>query len=450
MNNDTIVAISTPIGISALSIVRLSGKDALIIAKKLTKSQNLEPRYAHLKYIYNSNNNVIDRGIIIYFKAPNSFNGEDIVEFQIHGGISAPKSIINECINLGARLANPGEFSKIALMNGKIDLSMIESVSKLILAQSAQAQEILGRILKGDLGKFIEILRADLIEILAHIEVMIDYAEEDLPQDLESSIKSKLQDSIKKLDEIYRHSLSMQNIIDGHRLTIIGRPNVGKSSLLNRLLLKNRAITSDIPGTTRDILEESITINNQIIKIIDTAGIRQDKNKNEINDIEKIGIQKSIESIQEATIILAVFDGSREFDDDEILKILEKNNDKIIIAIINKSDKKQIFDDAKVSKYEMIKISTKDDSVFNLRELIGDKITLDSINNQNIILSSNRQIDCIKLCIDALNEAKDNINSFEIFSFNINEALHSLDLLSKPFDNNEMLNSMFSEFCLGK
>ncbi|RAX53869.1 tRNA uridine-5-carboxymethylaminomethyl(34) synthesis GTPase MnmE [Helicobacter sp. 16-1353] len=448
MNNDTIVAISTPIGISALSIVRLSGENALLIAKKLTKSQHLKPRYAHLKYIYNSNDNVIDRGIVIYFKAPNSFNGWDIVEFQTHGGISVPKSIVNECLNLGARLANPGEFSKIALMNGKLDLSTIESISKLILAQSTQAQEILGRILKGDLGRFIESLRGDLIEILAHIEVMIDYAEEDLPKDLELSIETKLQDSIKKLDEIHKHSLSMQNIIDGHRLVIIGRPNVGKSSLLNKLLLKDRAITSNLPGTTRDILEESITINNQIIKIIDTAGIRE-KNDN-IDEIEKIGMQKSIEYLQDATIILAVFDGSRKFDDDEILEILANNKDKIIIAIINKSDKLQIFDEKKIAEFEMIKISTKDDSVFNLRELIGEKITLDSINNQNIILSSNRQIDCVKHCINTLNEAKNNIADFEIFSFNINEALHSLDLLSKPFDNDEMLDSMFSEFCLGK
>ncbi len=443
--NDTIVAISTTIGISALSIVRLSGKDALEIAKSITKSTNFKPRYAHLKYIYNNNNNVIDRCIVIYFKAPYSFSGEDIIEFQSHGGVSVPKNIVNECIRLGARIANPGEFSKRALLNNKLDLSTAESISKLILSQSNQANEILGRLLKGDLKEFIETFRKNLIEILAHIEVLIDYAEEDLPKDLEISIDTKLNNAIKKLNDIHSHSLSMQHIIDGHRLVIIGRPNVGKSSLLNKLLLKDRAIISNIEGTTRDILEETITINNQIVKIIDTAGIR-DSN----DEIEKIGIQKTLQYTQDATIIIALFDGSREFDDQWILDILEQNKEKIIIAVINKNDRKQIFNQDKLKEYETIRISTLDSSVFKLRDIIEKKINQVSINTQEIILTSTRQIECIKLCIKSLNNAKENIYNFEIFSFYINEALHSLDMLTKPFNNNEMLDSMFSEFCLGK
>lgn len=443
--NDTIVAISTPIGISALSIIRLSGNNALEIAKSLTKSNHFKPRYAHLKYIYNDNDNIIDRCIVIFFKAPYSFSGEDTIEFQSHGGVAVPKNIVNECIRLGARIAKPGEFSKRALLNNKLDLSTAESISKLILSQSKQANEILGRLLKGDLKKFVESFRKNLIEILAHIEVLIDYAEEDLPKDLEISINNKLEQSISKLDEIHSHSLSMQHIIDGHRLVIIGRPNVGKSSLLNKLLLKDRAIISDIEGTTRDILEETITINNQIIKIIDTAGIRNSNDK-----IEQIGVSKTIEYAQDATIIIALFDGSREFDDKWILDILEQNKDKIIIAAINKSDKKQIFDESRIEKYETIKISTLDSSVFKLRDLIEKKISQDSINIQEVILTSNRQIECIKSCITTLKGAKDNISDFEIFSFHINEALHCLDLLTKPFNNDEMLDSMFSEFCLGK
>lgn len=442
---DTIVAISTPIGVSAISIVRLSGKDSLKITQKITKSNNIKPRFAHLKYIYNENNNVIDRGIIIYFKAPNSFNGEDIVEFQCHGGIITPKNIVELCIKYGARLASNGEFSKIALLNDKFDLSQLESISKLILSQSTQAQEIIGRILKGDLGKFIANLRKELIEILANIEVLIDYAQEDLPKDLQDSTKQKLENTIIKLNEIYNHSLSLQNVIDGHRLIIIGKPNVGKSSLLNKLLLEERAIVSNIPGTTRDIVQENITINNQIIKIIDTAGIRQSN-----EEIEKIGIKKSLSLINEASIIIGLFDGSKEFDDDEIIKLLNENKHKIIIAAINKSDKVQKFDCQKLDNFLKIHISTLDNSIYQLRELIGEKIEQNSINNQNIILSSTRQIDCIKQCIDAINEAKNNILEFEIFAFNINEALHTLDLLSKPFNNSEMLNTMFSQFCLGK
>lgn len=443
--NDTIVAISTPIGISALSITRLSGNNALNIAKKLTKSNDFTPRYAHLKYIYNTNGNIIDKCIVIYFKAPHSFSGEDIVEFQSHGGIAVPKNIVDECILLGAKLAKPGEFSKRAILNNKLDLSTAESISKLILAQSKQASEILARLLKGDLGNFIESFRKDLIEILAHIEVLIDYAQEDLPKDLESSIQKKLEDSIDKLDTIYKHSLSKQHIIDGHRLVIIGRPNVGKSSLLNKLLLKDRAIISNIAGTTRDALEESITINNQIIKIIDTAGIRKTSDK-----IEQIGVNKSLQYAKEATIIIALFDGSREFDDENIIEILNQNKDKIIIAAINKIDKEQLFDECKLKDFEMIKISMLDSSVIKLKDMIGQKISSDTINNQDIILSSSRQIECIKSCIVELQNAKENMIDFEIFSFHINAALHSLDLLTKPFCNDEMLDSMFSEFCLGK
>ncbi len=442
---DTIVAISTPIGISAISIVRICGNDALFIAKKITKQHSIKPRYAYLKYLYNEDNKLIDRGIVIYFKAPYSFNGEDIVEFQCHGGIMIAKSIVDTAISFGARLAKAGEFSKIALMNGKMDLAMLENISQLIVAQSTQALEILARNLKGDLQCFINNLRNQLIEILSHTEVIIDYAEEDLPNNLECEIRQKLEDSIVNLDSIYHHSLSMQHIIDGHRLAIIGKPNVGKSSILNRLLLKDRAIVSSKAGTTRDIIQENITINNQIIKLIDTAGIH-----NTDEEIEKIGIEKTLESIKEATIIIAVFDGSNEFDDDEILEILSQNHDKIIIVVINKNDKLQKINMEIFRSYETIAISSLDSSVFKLRDLIATKIAQNPINDDSIILTNARQIECIKSCIVALQNAKNDIKHLEIFSFHINEALRALDSLSKPFCNDEMLDNMFSQFCLGK
>lgn len=442
---DTIVAISTPIGVSAISIVRLCGDDSLNIAKRLLKVSTLKPRYAYLKYIYDSNSNVIDRGIVIYFRAPNSFNGEDIIEFQIHGGILVSKAIVNECLNYGARLANAGEFSKIAMLNGKLNLAEIENIAKLISAQSLQALQIIARNLKGDLANFINDLRLNLLEILSSIEALIDYAEEDLPSSLEETIQKKLLLAIDKLDSIYQHSLSLQNVIDGHKLAIIGKPNVGKSSILNKLLLKDRAIVSDIAGTTRDIIEDSITINNQIIKIIDTAGIR---NTNE--QIEKIGIEKSLEALNESSIILAVFDGSRDFDDDEIVDLLLQNRDKIIIVAINKSDKLQILNTDKLSDFECVSVSILDNSVFKIRDIIAEKITINALNNESIVLSTKRQLECIESCIGALKEAKDKLSDFEIFGFHINEALRALDLLSKPFSNEEMLDKMFSTFCLGK
>lgn len=443
--DDTIVAISTPIGTSAISIVRLSGNKALEIAKILTKSSQFTPRYAYLKYLYNANGSVIDRGIVIFFNAPHSFSGEDIVEFQCHGGILTPKTLLAECVRYGARIANAGEFSKRALLNGKMDLATIESVSKLIISQNTQAQTLLGNILKGDLKRFCDEVRTNLVRILAHIEAMIDYAEENLPLDLEQNIKAQLHQTCDKLNELYTHSKSFQHIIDGHRLIIIGKPNVGKSSLLNRLLLSERAIVSNIAGTTRDIIQENLTIANQIITIIDTAGIHTTNEQ-----IEQMGIAKSKEYIKNSTIIIAMFDGSRDYDDDEIIEILKENTDKIIIAVINKSDKIQHFDEKKLDKFEVLKISTLDDSVFKLRNLIGEKITNNAINNQNVLLSSTRQMECLKHCIDEITLARKNLAESEIFAYHINMAIHALSAITSPFINEEILDSMFGEFCLGK
>ena len=441
---NTIVAISTQIGISAISIVRLSGEESLPIALNLTRSKKLTPRYAHLKYIYNENNNILDKCIVIYFNKPYSFTGEDVVEFQCHGGIISPKSILEECIKNGARIATNGEFSKRAFLNNKMDISQIEGISKLIFSQNSQIQEIVGRILKGDLKKIIDELRKELLRILAHIEVSIDYQEE-LEKDLENEIKNQFEKIKTKIKNIYEHSLTFKNVIDGHRLIIIGRPNVGKSSLLNKLLLKERAIISPIEGTTRDVIEESITINNQIIKIADTAGIH-----NSSDEIESRGIDKTKEYILDSSIIIAVFDGSREFEDEEILSILDSNKEKIIICVINKIDKPLLFDERKLEKFEVIKISTMDSSVYKLREKIGEKIEINSINNQEIILSSNRQIECIKACLSEVENAACNLSSFEISAFHINEALKNLELITRPFNSEEILDSMFSEFCLGK
>ncbi|RDU64836.1 tRNA uridine-5-carboxymethylaminomethyl(34) synthesis GTPase MnmE [Helicobacter sp. MIT 14-3879] len=440
-SNDTIVAISTPIGVSAIGIVRLSGKNSINIAKKITKMSSFLPRYAHLKYLYDNDNNIIDRGIVIYFKAPNSFNGEDIIEFQCHGGILVCKKILDTCINFGARLARAGEFSKIALINGKMDLSMIETISKLISTQSTEALKLIAKNLSGDLKNIIDNFREDLIEILAHTEALIDYAEEDLPKNL----NNKIDNIVEKLTYLHKHSLSMQNTIDGHKLAIIGKPNVGKSSILNKLLLKDRAIVSEVEGTTRDIIQENITINNQVIKIIDTAGIRES-----IEIIEKIGIQKTIDTIKESTIILAVFDNSKEFNDSEILEILYQNKDKIIIIAINKSDKENRLDKSILKDFECIEISTLDNSVYKIRDLIGEKIAIKPLNDDFVLLNSKRQLDCVESCIKAIHNAKNNLYDYEIFSFYINDALYTLELLSKPFSYDEMLDKMFSSFCLGK
>lgn len=441
MKADTIVAISTAIGEGAIGIVRLSGRDALKIAQRITKTTTIRPRFAHLQYLYDENGALIDKGIVIYFKAPHSFNGEDIVEIQSHGGIALQKKLLEVCQHFGARIARAGEFSKIALMNGKMDLSQIETTANLIATRNANALSLIAQNLKGDLQKIIDDFRDKLLEILAQSEALIDYAEDEIPQNLSAN----LSDLQTRLRAIHTHSKTMQHIINGHKLAIIGRPNVGKSSILNALLLKNRAIVSEIEGTTRDSIEAQITIEGQVITIIDTAGIRASNEQ-----IELLGIKKSKEIAREASIILAVFDGSRDFDDREILQILRENAQKFIIVAINKSDKKRVVDLAHFRDYTPIFISTKDSSVFEIRKIIASKIHINPQNDESVILGSLRQMECVEGAINALQGAQENISDFEIFSLHINDAIKWLESLTKPYNYDEMLDKMFSAFCLGK
>ncbi|MBT4707831.1 MAG: tRNA uridine-5-carboxymethylaminomethyl(34) synthesis GTPase MnmE, partial [Campylobacteraceae bacterium] len=310
--DDTIVAVATANGVGSISIVRLSGPNALEIALKISKKDNLNSRYATLSQIYNDENELIDEALLIYFKNPSSFTGEDIVEFQCHGGYVIANMVLETTIKYGARLANNGEFSKRAYLNGKIDLTQAQAISNMIEAQSEDAVKLLARQLKGELKEFIEDIREDLLFMLAYTEVNIDYAEEDLPSDIFEQINNKIIKIQEKLKRTLDSSKRREGLMQGFKVAIVGKPNVGKSSFLNALLDFDRAIVSDIAGTTRDTIEESVKIGSHIIKIIDTAGIR------EANDtIEQIGIARSKEAINEADIIIGIFDNSREFDNED-------------------------------------------------------------------------------------------------------------------------------------
>ena len=308
----TIVAIATANGIGSISIVRISGVNALEIAKKISKKTTFQPRLATLSYLYDKNDEIIDEALILYFKAPFSFTGEDVVEFQCHGGLAIANMIVNEVLKRGARIANPGEFSKRAFFNNKIDLSKAEAISKIIEARSEDAVKLLARQLKGELTTFVNEIREDLLFMLAYTEVSIDYAEDDLPTDIFEQIKNKMEKIKLKLSNTLEASRRREGMIEGFKVAIIGKPNVGKSSLLNKLLNYDRAIISDIAGTTRDTIEESVKIGTHIIKIVDTAGIR------DANDvIEKIGIEKSIETLNEADIAIVLFDNSKVCDEED-------------------------------------------------------------------------------------------------------------------------------------
>ena len=357
--------------------------------------------------------------------------------------------VLSETLRLGARLANPGEFTKRAFLNGRIDLTEAEAIAKLIESKSVDAAKILSKQLKGELKDYMESLRDSLIEILAYVEVNIDYAEEDLPSDLMEDILQKLQNVTKELQKTLDISRQREGLIEGFKIAIVGKPNVGKSSLLNSLLNYNRAIISDIAGTTRDTIEEEIKIGTHLVKIVDTAGIRDDT----LDSIEKIGMERSVKSIEESDIVLAVFDNSKEFDEDDrkILRLLEKYKDtKKIFVIINKMDLPSKLNMDLFKDFPIIKISCKESTRAVIDEI---KSYLDKKSSSNdVILISKRQIEAVEKALEAIKEAKDHLSEgeLELFSYLINDAVSYISSVTRPFERDEILDKMFGNFCLGK
>ncbi|WP_294887947.1 tRNA uridine-5-carboxymethylaminomethyl(34) synthesis GTPase MnmE [Sulfurimonas sp. RIFCSPLOWO2_12_36_12] len=446
MNCDTISAIATANGIGSIAIIRISGDRALDIAKKLSRKEDFSPRYATLTNIYNSKGELIDESIVIFFKAPFSFTAEDVVEIQCHGGFIVAQSILRATLAHGARLATAGEFSKRAFFNGRIDLSEAEAIAQLIEAKSEDAAKILAKQMKGSLKEYIEKIRDDIIHILAYSEVSIDYAEEDLPEDLVLQIEAKLDALKKSLEKTLLASRAREGLMQGFRVAIIGKPNVGKSSLLNALLNYNRAIVSDIAGTTRDTIEEQVKIGTHLIRIVDTAGIR------EANDeIERIGIERSIEAIKESDIVIALFDGSRVADseDEQIISLINSDaKDKHILHVKNKIDLEPKFVHADI-KFD-IELNSKE----SVDELIGSLENIMNTTNSSdeMMLISQRQISAVENTLKLIDEALFPLQDqeLEIFSFHLNEAVKEMASITRPFENDEMLDKMFGSFCLGK
>ncbi|MBK1991585.1 tRNA uridine-5-carboxymethylaminomethyl(34) synthesis GTPase MnmE [Campylobacter sp. 2018MI35] len=441
--NETIVAIATAHGIGSISIVRISGTKALEFALILTNKKELKVRYAHFCKLYTKNQEFIDEAIVIYFKAPFSFSGEDVVEFQLHGGFSVSEIVLEELLSLGARLAEPGEFSKRACLNNKMSIIKALSIQDLILSKSALAAKIIARNLNGNLGNLLEKIRTDLVKTLAYVETSIDYAEEDLPQDLLLQIEKMCEENAKILYEIYVLSQSKKGLIEGFKIAIIGKPNVGKSSLLNAFLGYKRAIVSNIKGTTRDTIEESFKLGTHLLRIIDTAGIRESN-----DEIECIGIELSKKSIQEADIVLALFDASKEIEEEDLeILNLAKQSGKKVFYILNKIDLELKFKNDEIKNF--IKLSTQENINILKQEL---KKYLDSFDTDGIMVSSLSLIEACKKASEAISRAQFLLkeSSLELFAFEINEAINQLSKFSKDFDRNEILDEMFSNFCLGK
>jgi tRNA modification GTPase len=417
------------------------------LAQKLSHKKTFDPRLAILTFLYDAHDDAIDQAIVIYFKAPHSFTAEDVVEFQCHGGSIVAGIVLEALIHHGARLANPGEFSKRAFLNGRIDLSEAEAIAALIETKSVDAAKMLTRQLKGELRDFVLHVRELLIEILAFVEVNIDYAEEDLPLNMIENIRAKLDILAKELLKTYESSKRRQGLIQGFKIAIVGKPNVGKSSLLNTLLSYDRAIISDIAGTTRDTIEEELRIGTHLVRIVDTAGIRQAHDV-----IEKIGIERSIAAIEESEIVIALFDNSMPCDneDKEILTLLQNYVElKQILTVLNKIDLPNQFDTQHLGS-NFIALSCQNDSyeLTQKLEILLDQTTIDD----SIMLTSARQIEAVKRAYEnVLNSYKLlGEGELELFAFHINEAIHSISSITTAFERDEILEKMFSSFCLGK
>lgn len=449
---DTIAAIATATGISAINIIKVSGNDAVKIVNKIFKGTDLTKVSSftmHYGFIVD-NDEKIDEVLVSVFLAPKSYTGENVVEINSHGGIACTNRILELLLTNGCRLAMPGEFLKRAFLNGKKDLLEAESISDLIEAQNESARKMGMKGATGELSKKIKSLKEKLINIIANIEVNIDYPEyedaivytNDL---LEKSIR-EIKNDLKKLLDL---SQTGKIIKDGINIGIIGKPNVGKSSLLNILLEEEKAIVTDIEGTTRDIVEGTITIDGVKLNLTDTAGIRETD-----NIVEKIGVEKSKKIINESDLIIAIFDGSREFSKEDE-DIIEEIKDKKVIALINKDDLDLKIDINRLSSFEKIYTSFKNNKgIKEIYNKIKELFNLEQINQGDYTyLSNSRQISVVKNAIKIANdiyEANSNQVPVDLIQIDIQNLWETLSELTGDSLKEEMLDEIFSKFCLGK
>lgn len=446
--NDTICAISTALGVGAISIIRVSGEEAISKVANLFDGKDLkevESHTIHYGHIV-SNGEVIDEVLVTVLKAPKTYTKEDIVEINSHGGISTTKKVLEVLIENGIRLAEPGEFTKRAFLNGRLDLSQAEAVNSLIKSHTDLERKLALNTLDGKVSKKINKVRGIIVDLLANIEVNIDFPEyEDALEITLENLPPKLNEIKQELENLLEESKIGKIVENGIKVAIVGRPNVGKSSILNALLKENKAIVTDIAGTTRDIVEGSIELKGISLKFIDTAGIRKTSDL-----VEKIGVDKSLEVLASADLVIHVLNNNEELTSED-KEIMEKIKDKTHITFINKSDlptKLKIEED-------VVRGNTIDiDGLNELKDKIVELFDLEKINNSNLeVVSSAREIGLIKEALNSINQALDNVSvslPVDMIAIDIKKAWDLLGEITGESYQDELLDTLFSEFCLGK
>lgn len=454
----TIVSISTAPGIGGIGIIRMSGEKSFEILDKIFKpktSQKIEDikgytiKYGHIV----ENNEIIDEVLVSYFKAPRSYTTENMCEINSHGGNVVVKKILEICLKNGAELAEPGEFTKRAFFNGRIDLAQAESVIDVINAKSDKEAKSGIKQLEGYLSKEIKGIKQEILDVLVNIEVTIDYPEYDTPEVQEKEIAQMLESVGKKLKKLEKSFDNGKIVKDGIKTAIIGKPNAGKSSLLNAILKEDRAIVTDIAGTTRDTIEEFVTINGIPLNLVDTAGIREAS-----DEVEKIGVEKSIKQANDADLIIAIFDSSKDLEEEDI-EILNLIKGKKSIILLNKSDlnsKINENDDRFTSITEnILRISALNKyGIDELYEKIAELFNLNEINLDNEILITNiRHKNIISKSLENVNKAKEALEinmPIDIITIYIKEILEDLGEITGEVVTEDIINEIFSKFCLGK
>ena len=451
--NDTIVAQSTPQGKGAIGIIRLSGKNSITIINSIFPSKDLSKEKSHTIHFGNIEyeNDIIDEVLVSIFKEPKSYTKENIVEISCHGSNFIIKKILSITVELGARVANKGEFTFRSFLNGNIDLSQAEAVSDLISSNSENSHKMAINHIKGVFSNKIKELRKDLINLSSLLELELDFSEEDVEFANREQLENLL-DEILSFNNLLLDSYKLNNVIkDGINVLILGKPNVGKSTILNGLLEEDKAIISDIPGTTRDVLEDTITIGGNLIRFIDTAGIRKTDDK-----IEKIGIEKALNQIEKAALILYVFDLNKT-NVDSLERELNNDlfNKKHIIYIGNKGDLKVSKEvDLYFSNKKLKKISANNNNDINkLKNHINNYITKNLVSSDSSIMINERHYASLTNVNTSINNVKKNLknkSNIDLLALDIKYALNHLGEITGEISNEEILGNIFSKFCIGK
>ncbi len=457
MYDDTIAAVATAMGEGGIGIVRISGENALSILEKVFCSvKNRPTENRKLTYGFVTDNftgEKIDEVMAVYMKAPHSYTAEDVVEIQCHGSIVSLRKILALVLKNGARLAEPGEFTKRAFLNGRLDLSQAEAVIDLVRAKSDKTFDVALSQLEGSFSKKIKEIRSDLVDILVNITVNIDYPDEDIEVITYENLISGLGNVKAKVDSLLATADTGRILREGLNIAIIGKPNVGKSSLMNELLRETRAIVTEIPGTTRDTIEEALTIRNIPVKLTDTAGIRHTDDV-----IEKIGIEKSKESFNKADLVIFMVDNSRPLDDED-REIIEYIGDRKVLAVINKTDLENRLDISEIKRKlpNGIFIETsmaREDGISRIEDEIENLVYGGKVKqNDSMMVTNVRHKALLEEASSALRDAASMAGAGEALEFleiDVNRAYEALGEIIGEAVNEDIINEVFARFCLGK